>query len=54
MTEFGRCQCKGCRTAAHYRLDWRSQPGSLRCCSDCAEELAGIADELTRLGTQES
>jgi hypothetical protein len=39
----------GCSTPASYRLDWRHQPGSLRCCSDCCEQLAGIADEVTRL-----
>jgi len=50
MAEYGRCQSDNCRAEAYYRLDWGHQPGSIRVCSDCGEELAVRGrDELTRL-----
>jgi hypothetical protein len=50
MAEYGRCQSRNCDRPAYYRLDWGHQPGSLRACEDCAEELAVRGrDELTRL-----
>ena len=53
MPEYGPCQVRNCDEAARYSVQFQGQPRDpLRCCSDCAEELAAVNDEVTRLSAR--